>query len=106
LKLKHDISFRELYRSIELPGASPLKDANAKLDEAVRAAYGMKKSDDPLVFLLDLNQTVAEKEDVGAQVVGPGLPPVVKNRSKLVTQDCIQMPRSASNPDQTTEYVT
>lgn len=94
LKAKHDLSFRELYRTLDLPGASPLKDAHAKLDEAVRAAYGMKKSDDVLSFLLDLNQTVANKEDAGEPVVGPGLPPGVKEPSKLVTDDCICMPKS------------
>ena len=43
-------------------------------------------------FLLDLNQTVANKEDTGEPVIGPGLPPTVRDRSKLVTSDCIQMP--------------
>jgi hypothetical protein len=88
------MSFRELYRTLELPGASPLKDAHAKLDQAVREAYGMRKSEDVLSFLLDLNQTVANKEDAGETVMGPGLPPVVKNKSKLVTDDCIRMPQS------------
>jgi hypothetical protein len=95
LKQQHDLSFRELYRALELPGASPLKDAHEKLDQAVREAYGMKKSDDPLAFLLDLNQTVANKEDAGEAVVGPGLPPVVTDRSKLVTGDAIRMPGAA-----------
>lgn len=93
LKLEHDMSFRELYRTLELPGASPLKDAHDKLDEAVRAAYGMKKSDDPLSFLLDLNQAVANKEDAAEAVVGPGLPPIVRDKSKFVTDDCICMPK-------------
>ncbi len=92
LKQQHDLSFRELYRALELPGASPLNDAHAKLDQAVRDAYVMNKSDDPLAFLLDLNQTVANKEDAGETVMGPGLPPVVQDRSKLVTGDCLQMP--------------
>lgn len=91
LKEKHDMSFRELYRTLELPGESPLKDAHEKLDQAVRAAYGMKKSDDPLSFLLDLNEEVANREDSGELVVGPGLPPNVKDKSKLVTEDCIQL---------------
>lgn len=98
LKQDHDMSFRELYRTLELPGASPLKDGHAKLDQAVRDAYGMKKSDDPLAFLLDLNQTVANKEEAGEAVVGPGLPPVVKNKASLVTEDSIRMPKPAKVP--------
>ncbi len=31
---------RALYRTLELPGANPLKDAHAALDAAVLAAYG------------------------------------------------------------------
>ncbi len=54
--------------------------------------YGMKKSDDPLAFLLDLNQSVANEEDTGKTVVGPGLPAVVKNADDFVTKDCISMP--------------
>ena len=95
LKRQHNMSFRELYRTLELPGASPLKDAHAKLDQAVRDSYGMKKSDDPLAFLLDLNQAVVNREDAGEAVVAPGLPPVVKDKSKLVTDDCISMPQGA-----------
>lgn len=92
LKAKHDLSFRDLYRTLELPGASPLKDAHAELDQAVREAYGMGKSDDILPFLLDLNQSVANREDAGDTVVGPGLPPIVKAKSEFVTDDCIKMP--------------
>ena len=32
---------RALYRTLELPGANPLKDAHAALDAAVLAAYGI-----------------------------------------------------------------
>jgi len=89
-----DLSLRELYRTLELPGASPLKDAQAKLDLSVREAYGMTKSEDPLAFLLELNQAVVRAEDEGKEVVGPGLPPVVKDKAKFVTDDFIHMPAS------------
>jgi len=92
LMQKYNLSLRELYRALETPGASPIKDAQEKLDRAVRGAYGMGNADDPLTFLLDLNQFVANREDAGDAVAGPGLPPVVKDRSKLVTDDCIRMP--------------
>jgi len=90
-----DLSFRELYRTLELPGSSPLKDAQAKLDLAIRDAYGMTKSENPLAFLLDLNQSVASAEDAGQPVVGPGLPPVVKQKASFVTDDFIRMPAPA-----------
>ena len=92
------MSFRELYRTLELPRASPLKDAHEKLDQAVRNAHGMKKSDDPLIFLLGLNRTVANQEDAGEAVIGPGLPPIVKDKSKFVSEDCIHLPEGATGP--------
>lgn len=89
VKGEHGMSFRELYRALELPGASPIKDAHAVLDAAVREAYGMSKTEDALAFLLDLNRRVAEQEEAGAAVVGPGLPPCVIDPTALVTDDCI-----------------
>ena len=49
-------SLRDLYRTLDLPGKNPLRDAQNALDVAVRAAYGMKAKADPLAFLLALNQ--------------------------------------------------
>ena len=57
LQDSHNLSLREIYRSLELPGESPLKDAHEKLDAAVRQAYGMSKDADPLQFLLSLNES-------------------------------------------------
>ena len=85
----HNLSFRDLYRSQELPGEHPLKDSHAALDEAVRSAYGMARNADPLSFLLALNQEAAEKESGGAAVLGPGLPDFVNDRKSYVTNDCI-----------------
>lgn len=42
--------------------ASPLQVAHQKLDQAVREGCGMKKSEDPLAFLFDLNEAVTNKE--------------------------------------------
>ena len=39
-------SLRDLYRTLETPGTNRLRDAQAALDSAVRAAYGMKDSED------------------------------------------------------------
>jgi hypothetical protein len=74
LKAKHGLSFRELYRSLELPGDHPLKTVHAALDQAVRSAYGMRDADDTLAFLLNLNSQVSQAEHEGGRVQGPGPP--------------------------------
>ena len=90
LRAKHNLSLRELYRSLELPGDHPLKAAHAALDDAVRKAYGMPAATDPLAYLLSLNEQVAKAEANGDPVQGPGLPSFVKNREDYVTEDCIK----------------
>ena len=89
---QHGISLRELYRSAELPGGHPLDDAQDELDAAVRRAYGMKAKADPLKFLFDLNQLIAELEKRGEPVVGPGLPQAFVLESSLRSDDCLRMP--------------
>lgn len=88
---QHGWSLRDLYRTLETPGSNPLRDAHEALDEAVRAAYGMKKNADPLAFLLDLNQQVAEREGQLLPVTGPGLPPCVNDPKSFITDDCIRV---------------
>ena len=87
LRAKHNLSLRDLYRSLENPGDHPLKYAHDELDEAVRSAYGMEKDDDPLAFLLNLNLEIADPK--GGSVQGPGLPASVSDRTPFVTGDCI-----------------
>jgi hypothetical protein len=89
LMKEHQLSLRELYQSLESPGKHPLKGAHAALDGAVRAAYGMGKSKDPLGFLLDLNAKLAARESEGETIVGPGLPPRAGNAKRLITADCV-----------------
>ena len=86
-------SLRDLYRTLETPGTHRLRDAQAALDSAVRAAYGMKDSEDTLGFLLHLNFTLAETEGKGEQVTAPGLPSTTAGLESLTSQDCIQPPR-------------
>jgi hypothetical protein len=45
---KLDGGLRALYRTLELPGANPLKDAHAALDAAVMDAYGFSAKKDLL----------------------------------------------------------
>ena len=68
-----DWSLRDLYRTLEEPGANPFRTAQAKLDVAVRAAYAMPKTADILAFLLALNHSCAEKEAAGEAITPPGL---------------------------------
>ena len=82
-------TLRELYRTLDLPGQNPLKSAQDKLNTAVRAAYGMKAKADPLTFLLNLNSDLATREASLLPVVGPGLPPSVKNPVPFTTDDCL-----------------
>jgi hypothetical protein len=81
---------RALYRTLELPGANPLKDAHAALDAAVLAAYGFSAKKDLLAQLLALNQEVAAKIAQGAPVTAPGVPPHYPAATNLVTEDCIK----------------
>ena len=88
---KMDWSLRDLYRTLEEPGSNPLRDAQAKLDAAVRAAYAMPKDADILAFLLALNQTCASKEAAGKPITPPGLPLPVEEHAEFVTVDCIRV---------------
>ena len=90
--LKEDgTSLRKLYQTLEIPGAHPLKEAHARLDEVVRAAYGMKKNEPALEFLFVLNQDVAKREDAMQQVVAPGLPACAKNPNGFITTDSLPL---------------
>jgi hypothetical protein len=80
---------RALYRTLELPGANPLKEAHAALDAAVLAAYGFDLKADLLAQLLDLNQSVAAKIAASQPVTAPGLPPIITNPAPFITPDCI-----------------
>ena len=81
---------RAVYRTLELPGANPLKDAHATLDAAVLAAYGFSPKTDLLAQLLDLNHTVAHRITRDEPVTSPGIPPNYPHPESLVTEDCIR----------------
>jgi hypothetical protein len=81
---------RALYRTLELPGANPLKDAHAALDAAVLAAYGFCSKKDLLAQLLALNLEVAARIERGDPVTAPGVPNNYPDGKKLVTEDCIK----------------
>jgi hypothetical protein len=83
-------SLRDLYRTLDQPGDNPLRDAHARLNATVRAAYGMSAESDPLMFLLDLNLACAAKEKAGAKITPPGLPMSSTEHASFVTPDCIK----------------
>lgn len=81
---------RAVYRLMELPGKSPLKDGHAALAAAVLAAYGFSPKKDLLAQLLELNLEVARREEAGEPVIAPGIPPAYPHPARLITEDCIQ----------------
>jgi hypothetical protein len=81
---------RALYRTLELPGKSPVKDAHAALDSAVPAAYGFGPGKDLLRQLLALNLAVAGRIATAQSVTSPGVPPSYPAPAGLITDDCIR----------------
>ena len=91
------MSLRELYRTLDLPGANKLRDAQDALDRAVGEAYGWGlppalRGLEPLPLLLALNQRCAAAEKEGAAIVGPGLPPFCEGDNRFLSSDCLRMP--------------
>ena len=89
---KNEWSLRELYRHAEAPGDNPLKTAQARLDAAVRAAYGMNAQDEPLAFLLALNGALAAREAANQAVIAPGLPDKWAKDAAFFSDDCMSAP--------------
>ncbi len=83
---------RALHRTLELPGANPLKDAHAALDAAVLAAYGFSAKKDLLAQLLALNLEVAANIAQGSPVTAPGVPKNYPEPKRLLTTDCVEAP--------------
>lgn len=80
---------RALYRTMELPGKNPLRDAQAALDVAVLAAYGLSSRRDLLQQLLDLNREVASAVTAKTAVTPPGVPRTYRKPASLVSSDCL-----------------
>ncbi len=81
---------RSLYRTLELPGANPLKAAHVALDAAVLAAYGFSPNADLLAQLLALNREVAARLARAEPVTAPGIPRDFPEFDALITDDCIR----------------
>lgn len=87
---QYNMSLRELYRQLELPGSNPIKDLHTSLDKAVMEAYGFTDKEDILSQLLALNLEVAEKETRKEKVQPPGLPDFIKDKNEYVSDDCVR----------------
>jgi SAM-dependent methyltransferase len=87
---KHSMSLRDLYRLLEQPGKNSIKDLHEALDKAVFEVYGFNAKEDVLSQLLELNLSIAEKEERGEKVQAPGIPEFVKNKENYVTDDCVR----------------
>ncbi len=81
---------RAVYRTLELPGKNPLRDAHAALDAAVLEAYDFAVEEDLLAQLLELNSAVAGRIEAGEAAVAPGVPPDYPTPADLITDDCIR----------------
>lgn len=81
---------RALYRTLELPGKNPLRDAHAALDAAVLAAYGFSAKADRLTQLRDLNRAVSEALGTGRVATSPGVPSAYPDPRRLITDDCVR----------------
>jgi SAM-dependent methyltransferase len=82
-------SLRSLYRTLDLPGKNPLRDAHARLDAAVLAAYSFDNKRDLLEQLLALNQQIALRIQVAKSVTGPGIPSKYETPERLVSSDAM-----------------
>lgn len=89
--VKHGMTLRALYLSMEDSAKHPLKEAHADLDVAVRVGYGLNARQDPLGFLLELNVECAAREAKAESITGPGLPEGIAG-ANFVTRDAIQPP--------------
>jgi SAM-dependent methyltransferase len=71
-RMAQGITVGRQYDSLRAPGRSRLRDLHAALDGAVLGAYGFDPDEDLLAQLLALNLSVAEQEQAGGAVRGPG----------------------------------
>lgn len=88
---EHHYTLRQLYRIMDDTPDNPVSEIQAQLDNAAREAYGMAPNADILQYLLNLNARLYEREQNGEFVQGPGLPDKIKDKSELVSDDCVKV---------------
>lgn len=88
---KYNYTLRQLYRFMDDTPENPISEIQARLDNAVREAYGMPEGADVLQYLLALNVRIYAREQRGEKVQGPGLPEKIKDKSELISDDCVKI---------------
>jgi len=88
---ERQLTLRQLYRIMDDTPNNPVSEIQNKLDNAVRDAYGMRHDADILQFLLELNGKLYQKEQNDEIIQGPGLPSKIKDKTELVSEDCVKM---------------
>lgn len=96
IRKEYNMSLRNVYRTLELPGDNQLKNAHKILDKAVWEAYFVglskrKQKKNILEFLLNLNDLCAEAIKEGKEIIGPGLPSFCRGNKEFYSEDCIQL---------------
>lgn len=71
-RMAQGITIGKQYDSLRQPGRSRLRDLHDALDRAVLDVYGFDPEEDLLAQILALNLSVAEQEQAGGAVRGPG----------------------------------
>jgi hypothetical protein len=71
-RMARGITIGRQYDSLRQPGRSRLRDLHEALDRAVLDVYGFDPDEDLLAQILALNLSVAELEQAGGAVRGPG----------------------------------
>lgn len=85
---ENNYSLRDLYRIIEQSPNNTVSDIQEKLDKAVMEAYGLKKNDDILSFLLNMNLELSEQ---GTDVQASGLPEYINLDNEFISTDCVEI---------------
>ncbi len=84
-------SLRELYRTLEPPGANRLRAAHAAHAAAVRRALGVKDDEEILASLLKLKLELAHIEAKGEPITPPRLPAFAPSPANFVSEDCVSI---------------
>lgn len=84
-------------RTLELPGANPLKDAHAALDAALLAACGRFAKKDLMAQFFELSLSVAQRLEQAEPVTPPGNPASFPNPETLISDDCICLPAMSAS---------
>lgn len=84
-RMAQGITIGRQYDSLRQPGRSRLRELHEALDRAVLDVYGFDSDEDLLAQILALNLSVAEQEQAGGAVRGPG-PQGLRNTTRTTSR--------------------